>query len=608
MCGVLAYAGKKNSALDACLAQLHHRGPDHTGKLQEGEVTLGHCRLSIIDVDARSQQPMVSASGHNTIVFNGEIYNFRELREELVREGVQFRTEGDTEVILEGYELQGVSFFDRLRGMWALVIHDHRRNQLIAARDPFGIKPLVYAVQDDAIYFASEIKCLKKALTLEPDPVGYSVFYNLGYFIAPATPYKNVWKLCPGEVLSWDLQENAISHVSRISRYAGNATDANRTPSEGINFLDQALTDSVKAHYVADVPVAILLSGGNDSSLIAALSNKLGKKPTAYHVAIAGSTDTAYAEAVAKHLGTTLVIEGLTEGALHEQYEKIWNILDEPTGDISIIPTSLVFERIKGHEKVVLSGEGGDELFGGYMRHQLLSRHDRVSKKDSLNSFLNTILSSSPSALTSWNPLVQRVRSSLLWSSGTNDLIGAYLKSTRLMDYPLSDAVVRSQLYELYQAHADENGAPPLAFDTIAYLPNDLLVKSDTASMAYSIEARVPFLDRFLARDVASVMKYGGKKLGDKHLLKEVLLRYLPENLVYRDKSGFGVPMHAYDSKAFISDFHTACAFHLKNRDAFGVNDTMAKFISEVSAREIIVRKYPRFAFALVSNWKYFTI
>ncbi|MDE1944526.1 MAG: asparagine synthetase B, partial [Patescibacteria group bacterium] len=211
MCGVFAGTGISRSSAAACLAALAHRGPDDEGLREEGSVILGHRRLAIIDPDARSRQPMVSVSGKTRITFNGEIYNYRALREGLVREGARFSTESDTEVLLEGYERHGAAYFDRLRGMWAFVIHDRTRGVLVAARDPFGIKPLYYSTVRGAVAFASELRALARAYPLAPDPRGYPAFYNLGYFIAPDTPFKDTYKLIPGEVCVWDLAERTMT-------------------------------------------------------------------------------------------------------------------------------------------------------------------------------------------------------------------------------------------------------------------------------------------------------------------------------------------------------------------------------------------------------------
>ena len=611
MCGIFCHAGEGSADVEAGLRAIAHRGPDHSGTLCDGVVSLGHQRLSIIDVSIRGNQPMKSVSGRTAIVFNGEIYNYKELKHDLELEGVLFTTESDTEVILEGYERYGAAFFERMRGMWSFVLHDIRNRKLIFTRDPFGIKPLYYAIRNRDIYFASELRCFKAAgVSLEPDPAAYDLFYALGYFVAPATPYKNVWKLRPGTVMVWDVERASLAESARIARYAASeiALPALRTEKEAIDALDETLSRSLEAHYVSDVPVSILLSGGTDSSLIAALSKKLGKHPTAYHVGIPGSEDTAYATRIARELDLPLTVQELPEEALKKQYAKMWDIIDEPTGDLSIIPTSLIYERIKGESKVVLSGEGGDELFGGYLRNRTLSRHHRVSSTNALNALFNSAMVPNSFGLSYVNPLIQRIRRVLLGHSAIDDLVGAYLASVRIIDYPIADLSVRSKLAALYEAEYDPRMPPPLAFDALAYLPNDLLQKSDIASMTSSIEARVPFVDRQVQSEVAAILESVGiqRATDDKWILKKVLERYLPRDLVYRSKKGFSVPLGAYDLRAFIDDFDMACAYHLAHREAFAVGTDIARLITPQDARRIIARKYPRFAFALISNWKCF--
>ncbi len=583
--------------------RLAHRGPDGQHVLVNGPVLLGHARLSIIDLSARSDQPMRSASGLVSIVFNGEIYNYRELRQELEGEGTIFRTTGDTEVLLEGYERHGTAYFEKLRGMWAFAIHDARNHTIVLARDPFGIKPLVYAIRGGSLYFSSEIRALREIFPLDPDPSAYPAFFNLGYFIAPATPYKNVQKLRAGEVLEWNLRTKTFELKGRVSRFL-DEPDLPHSRRAAVDYLDRALTESVEAHYVADLPVSMLLSGGTDSSLIAALSKKLGRNPTAYHIAVPQSEDTAYAEAVAKHLGLHLIIKPLSQSALEKQYEKVWNIIDEPTADISIIPTSLVFEHIKGHSKVVLSGDGGDELFSGYLRHRPIALHQAVAPLHRTQAMLNMLLLPTGLGLKVWNPLIERIRVRLIARGVIDDLVGAYLMIVRLVRYPIREREVRELLSKLYEAENDPRMLPMLAFDLLSYLPNDILQKTDTASMASSIEARVPFVDRRVMAASVATLNVFGAPAGEKLILKEVLARYLPRELVFRNKSGFGVPMHAYDPHIFIADFQKACGFHLENQDVFGVDAPMVHLIENKDSREIIARKYPRFAFALISNWK----
>ncbi len=602
MCGVLAYTGKNAFDAQACLDKLSHRGPDAGSLDSQFGVVLGHRRLSIIDTHERSNQPFQSASGKTRIVFNGEIYNFRELKETLRQEGVTFRTNGDTEVIVEGYERHGVSFFGKMRGMWAFVIHDVVHNRLVLARDSFGIKPLIYTTHQDSLYIASELRCLKGAIPLEPDPESYATFFTLGYFIAPRTPYKNVRRVMPGEVLGFDLTHRTFSSLAFVSRYAkGQESKAGSVT----DIIEEALTDSVEAHYVSDVPVSILLSGGTDSSIIAALSKKIGKQPSAYHVAIEGSADTAYAKAVATHLGLDLTVVELSNQSLVEQYRAIGHVLDEPTGDVSILPTTLVYKSIKGHARVVLSGEGGDELFGGYLRHALLAKHAKGKGRKRLHSHFDSLIGTGTFNLSVVNPLVERIQRGLLTHGLQNDLLGAYMLSTRITAHGSGHA--EAELATLLRENGGEISHPALVLDLLAYLPNDLLPKSDIASMASSIEARVPFVDRVFAEAVRQATKEIPPQ-GDKLILKQVLERFLPKNLVYREKTGFGVPFTEVALEEITRDFHEAVAFHQNNQEAFGVPERLISALDSRQKREIVVKKFPRLAFALISNWRVFTL
>src|SRR3989338_4582556 len=603
MCGVFAYAGGKKVDITPYLAHLKHRGPDHTGTYTSDGVSLGHCRLSIIDVGERSNQPMHSVSGNSVISFNGEIYNYRELKKDLEREGVRFATESDTEVILEGYERYGVDFFNKMRGMWAFVIHDRKTGELISARDAYGVKPLFYCIRGGAVYFASELRTLRSiGLSFEADPDAYRIFYNLGYFIAPQTHYKDVWKLRAGEVMSWSIKKGEVQSLARVSRYAGVAPTV-ATYEDAVEALDRALTESVAAHYVADVPVSLLLSGGTDSSVIAALSHKLGKRPVAYHIAIPGSEDTRYAMDIARHLGVELAVEALGEKSLLRQYEQIAQIVDEPTGDTSLIPTSLVYELIKGKSKVVLSGEGGDELFGGYGRQQLLFSHARVRRNHPMHAAFNAVMVPRAWALDTWVPLAQRARGVLL-AHVVDDLLGAYLKSVRIIDYPIYYATARDALYEAYREGFEPGMRPSLVLDTVAYLANNLLYKTDNASMASSIESRVPFVDRFLATTARSVLDADPRAArGGKHILKDVLKRYITEHLVDRVKKGFTPSLRPIRERV-LADFDEAATFHLEHRDSFGVEGALVTLLESEASRAAIARKYPRFAFALITNWK----
>lgn len=601
MCGILGSVGAQPTLGRPALKAVAHRGPDGTDAYEKGDAFLGHCRLAIIDPQARSDQPMTSASGRSIIVCNGEIYNYRALRTELAAEGVRFRTEGDMEVLLEGYERHGAAFLRKLRGMWAFALYDTHEGTLTLSRDPFGIKPLYYARHAGGVLFSSELRGILEAnIDRTPDAAAYAIFHELGYFMAPDTPYKAVRKLVPGELLVW--KKDAIVASDSVPSFAPDPGEKANTLEASANLVEEALTASVERHFVADVPVGLLLSGGTDSSLIAAISARsLGKAPQAFHVAVEGSEDTEYAEAIAKSLGTPLTVAPLDSSALSARYGGIFDQLDEPTADVSVIPSSLVYERIRGETKVVLSGEGGDEFFGGYLRHAALSVHASAHPHDSLDSLFE-------GAAHFYAPLMRRMQAALLSRGMPDDAVGAYIASVRTSAYGSDHAATRARLHALMRAHPEL--PPALSPDILSYLPNDLLQKTDIASMAYAIEARVPFVDVSFASAVLSrvprhlLLPKGGSA---KAVLKRILENHLPKELVYRSKKGFGFRFDAENAPRFLEDFREACRFHLESPEAFGLSRALSARLASPRAQEEIVRKYPRFAFGLITSAKLFS-
>jgi asparagine synthase (glutamine-hydrolysing) len=602
MCGIVGSSKSGDDQVRQALDVIAHRGPDQFGYSDLGP-TLGHRRLSIIDLSEGGKQPMSSSSGRTTIVFNGEIYNYQQLKAELVTQGILFANETDTEVIVAGYEAEGIDFFNKLRGMWAFAIWDSRSNELILSRDQFGIKPLYYTTQGGDLYFASELKTFSHfPVSLRPNTESYFTFFNLGYFCAPNTQYESVYALEPGQILTYSLRDKRtkFSSLRKEEREVGELIqDTEQATAE----LDAVLRESLEAHYIADVPVGLLFSGGGDSSLLAALSCAIGKDPLAFHLAIEGSVDTEYARKVGRVLGVKAEFIDMTNQELSAQYEKVWSIVDAPIGDLSIIPTSLIYQKIKGKSKVILSGEGGDEWFGGYHRHHNLAQKDGVRLRNVPLSWFYALYGTSKFDLKYRNPIVSRLRDCYL-RYGTNDAIGQYLRETKEVNYPFNDQKMRAVLYDVWQNHRDI--PPSLLFDEKLYLTNDLLYKNDMASMASSVEARVPLVDKrvssFVHDRLSPELRLSPQYRG-KYLLKKVLERYLPEDLVYRRKSGFSFSFTRYNVPAFKADLEKALQFHSTHAEEFGIQDRDKELFSSRHA-DVLTTKYPRFAFGLVSNWK----
>ena len=600
MCGILGLTIEDPAKLKVMHAQLVHRGTDGEGALVLDGVSLGHARLSIIDCEARSNQPMISHDGNSVITFNGEIYNYQELREELVAEGTTFATQSDTEVILEGYSRYGAAFFSKLRGMWAFAIHDKVRKQLVLSRDQFGIKPLYYAIESGTLYIASEIRALKSVLnTISPNTDAYYQYFSFGFFLFENTYIKEIKKLPPGEILVWDIEKKEC--VSSTQIVVSEEKKVVHTYEDTIEKLKKTLKESVQAHFISDVPVSMLLSGGTDSSLIAAMAKDLGKNFTCYTLGVKGSIDTAYAKKIAEALHLDVQYVEMKESDLADQYEKIWNTIDEPTADVSIIPTTLIYSKIAGKAKVVLSGEGGDELFGGYERHQVFSGITSFTDALPLH-WLQSLYGVSTVALRYWNPLISRVQNVLGKKYG--GMISAYEKHMRIAGIPIAAKKIRKDL-ENMSANAG-NIQPNLYFDRNVYLPQDLLYKNDNSSMAATIEARVPFVDAKVSAwvDTHVLPEYQlSKAYAKKRVLKDVLATYLPKELVFRPKSGFGFSLRVYNAKQFLLDTTAAMEYHYEHAAQYGIDKKMKRFIHKKNA-ELLLQKYPRFCFALVSNWK----
>ena len=551
MCGICGLASRSGPVdperLRAMSATLVHRGPDSDGELLDGPVGLAARRLSIIDLEG-GDQPIANEDGTVHVVQNGEIYNFRELRAELERAGHRFTTRCDTEALVHLYEEHGEGFAERLRGMFAVAIWDARRRRLVLARDRFGIKPLYYREENGELAFASELRALPRG---DVDLEALEAFLAFNSVPAPYSIFKDTRKLPPGHVLVWE------DGKTRITRYARPApVPASEVRGDGEADLAEELRgrmrDSVRAHLIADVPVGVLLSGGIDSSLLAALAAQESGEPV--HTFSIGFEERSFdelddARSVAQMYGTRheeLVLR--PDAAL--LLPRLAEVFDEPCGDSSAVPTYLVSELAAGHVKVALSGEGGDELFGGYHTYVADLLAPRLGRFASLARPLVDRLPSS-SRRVSLDYMAKRfVRGAHLpplerhhaWKEILSPEARAELTGRKQQSDPV----------DLLRAHfAETEGADLLArlqdVDLGTYLVDDLLMKTDRASMAHSLEARVPYLDPVvagLAFALPTRMKVRG--LTKKVLLRKAAAPLLPAHIVRGRKRGFSIPAAAW--------------------------------------------------------------
>ena len=542
----LAGAATPERAERMC-ALLAHRGPDADGVVGDGTFALAARRLSIIDLES-GDQPVTNEDGTVHVVQNGEIYNYEQLRQELQRDGHELRSHGDTEVLAHLYERDGDAFVERLRGMFAIAVCDARRRRLLLARDRFGIKPLYYRVADDELEFASELRALPGG-QIDLDALEAYLAFNC--VPGPLSIFRGCRKLLPGHLLVW---EDGTTRVERYADVAPVAEAAQRTETlaDLAAELRERLRDSVRAHLVADVPVGVLLSGGVDSGLIAALAAEATSGPL--HTFTVGFDEPTFdesddAQLVAERYGTEHHTIRLHPDAA-SLLTTLADVFDEPFADSSALPTFLVSELASSTVKVVLSGEGGDELFGGYYTYQadllasrtaLLARAARpaVELLPSSNARVSFDYKAKRFARGAHLPELERHHA---WKEIFSRDARAELTGRTSAFDPVD------LLRERYAASA---GSEPLArlqdVDRAVLLVDDLLVKTDRASMAWSLEARVPYLDTVVTELALALPRRLRVRLrGKKVLLRRAAEPLLPPQIVRGKKRGFSIPAAAW--------------------------------------------------------------
>ena len=529
---------------------LSHRGPDSTSLKSLRDIQMGHARLSVIDL-VTGTQPMCDVTGRYWIVFNGEIYNYRELRTELVEKGHRFATQSDTEVILASHMRWGEECIQRFRGMFAFAIWDTQEQSLFAARDLFGEKPLYYARSRDGLLVSSEIKGLLASglVTREIDSSSIDAYLAFGYIPPDRTVYKGISTLPPAHFLTFRRGE------VRLERYWVPRLDEQVISLDAAaERLSSLLDRAVERQMVADVPVGAFLSGGLDSSTIVALMGQHSDRPVLTFSAGFGThiNELPYARAVADKYGTDHHELDFGAPDVAPLLVEMAGIYDEPFADTSNIPTFLISRFAKQHVKVVLSGDGGDELFGGYWWYAPLARSETLSP-----SYLKwMVLRLFATAFSRGDQNLQRHAVAQGWATRYQDMW-----TRDVMANVVFRPRERLQLWggrrrgsELYQPGDYYKPLPSTSgmnrgfyFDLTSYLPGDILVKVDRAAMANGLETRAPFLDRDLA-EFALSLPASTKVRGDetKIVLRHACERYWPDELRGRGKQGFGAPTSAW--------------------------------------------------------------
>lgn len=572
MCGIIGAQGATEIQIRKALETFSYRGPDAQGFLA-GECAMGHLRLSIIDLDPRSNQPMLDATNNYAIVFNGEIYNYKEIRSELERRrGVSFRTSSDTEVLLEGYKTWGKALLPKLRGMFAFAIYDQASRAVFLARDHAGIKPLYYSY-NGGLVFASELKgvvSLMHSRGTRPaiDQSSLSLYKAFGYIPTPHTLVQGVQKLERGTWLLYDLASNA-------SEYG--AWHPETSVVFGVDELENVVRESILEHTVADVPVGLFFSGGIDSSVLAMVLQEAGMQLETFSLAVDGrDADAPYFNAIAKELGVKAHVARFGSQETAAMYDFVFSRMDDPIADSSILPTSYVAQMAKKHVTVVLSGEGGDELFQGYPRQETIAAMNGSSREKNI---LDVLMQNSPS-------FIGKRRLLLVLAKIAHDPAFFYLLTTSLaQDLLDKDSWARARSM-LSQTNS-------LWFDRDWYLENMLLRKGDMATMYSSLEGRVPLLGAQVWNAAPQFVRENLEH-GTKTVLREMLKRRLPAELIDRPKSGFGI-----STRQFFTDYAQArddLSAALRAFEDYG--------FPPLQKQEMLMERYPAYAFGIIALYR----
>ena len=563
MCGICVIVDDRGNVkapmVRALCDRITHRGPDSEGIAVSGRVGLGMRRLSIIDLEG-GRQPIFNEDGTLAIVFNGEIYNYRELKRDLIQRGHRFATASDTEVIVHLYEEYGDRAVERLRGMFAFAIHDRTTGRVFAARDRLGIKPLHYLEQDGRCYLVSELKSLRAVpdVVLSLDEIALDQYLSLLYIPAPRTIFREARKLPPGYFLIKDP-----GHPLQVHRYwrLESRPRAGLTEAEWIAGFRERFDDAVSSHLVADVPLGVFLSGGVDSSgIVAAMARAAPGRIKTFSIGFpqeyADFDERPYAFQVAQQYGTDheeLEVEPQIDDLIH----RLGTIFDEPMGDSGAVPNLLVCELARQRLTVALSGLGGDELCAGYQRYQGVLAAEWYRKiprplRERVVRRLVEVIPESRKGRRGVDQAKRFVRSAdLPWIERFFAYSSPIDRDQRAALYSpdLRERVEIDSALERMRALGDEQSEADmlnrlLAVDQQTYLVDDLLTVADRTSMAVSLELRVPFLDHLLVEFMAQVpgrLKIKGNR--KKYLLKRAFAADLPGTILERKKAGFSIPL-----------------------------------------------------------------
>lgn len=565
MCGICGLWHSQNILDESDLGRMNdrqaHRGPDDSGLYLNPakRLGLGFRRLAIIDLSPNGHQPMTNEDGSVWIVFNGEIYNFASIRKELVNAGHEFRSLSDTEVIVHGYEEWGPEIVKRLRGMFALAIWDERQQCLFIARDRLGIKPLHYYWDGQFFAFASEIKALLTLPGLKTD-LDHSAlwdYFTYLYVPTPKTAYKYIRKLPPAHYLKIDRNFiNTANLEPRVEEYwdVRQWGQASLTMAEGVEAVRAKLADAVQSHLIADVPVGVFLSGGLDSSAVTAYAAQSDAQPQSFSIGfdVPEHNELNYAQIIAEAFHTQHTTRIVSQPNLQTALQQMVGLYDEPFADASGLPTLAVSQLAAERVKVVVAGDGGDETLAGYFKyHRWLELGQQDWGSPALRKFFfDDVLMRGLQPIAGWPKVLGLINTGLLDLRGKAgvDRFGALISTVK----PYQKARLLPDLAREFKDYDNfwylrrywQEDLEPLArlqyMDIKTYLPDDILTKVDRASMAASLEVRVPLLDHEWVELAASLPP---KLRFDKAVLREAMKGILPDAILTRGKKGFSAPL-----------------------------------------------------------------
>ena len=569
MCGIVGFSSFHKEHSDAiaivttmCDA-IDHRGPDEWNYKDLGQVVFGHRRLSIVGL-SDGQQPMVDNFDFCTITFNGEIYNYKQLKQEMQNDGYQFRTASDTEVVLALYLKYGKRAFEKMNGMFALAIWDKRSQELVFARDRMGKKPFFYFYKNQEVIFASELKALVKhpRFTKRLSAKGLNKFLTFEYIPAPGTIFEDTYKVEAGEVIV--ISKTSI-HKEFYWRYPSSQLEGESvaTEEEAISTIDSLLHDAVKLRLQADVPVGVFLSGGIDSSLITAIAcheNKAPVKSFSIYFNEDSYDESEYIDIIVKRFGLDHYSEYVSAQDMLSVVDKLGGIMDEPMADASLVPTYFVSKIAAKKMKTVLGGDGADEMFAGYptyLANKLINIYNIIPYpvRTKMSQFLQSssmLLKSSNKNMSLDFKLRQFVRGAgvaseirfFKWMGGFSDQEKKSILSNSFNERLLGEFSYEDINRYLSRVNIHSELDRLLYLSQKMYMTDDILVKVDRASMMNSLEVRAPFLDYRLVEYAASLPeRFKLKGFTSKYILKKLASKYLPKQIIDRPKKGFGIPL-----------------------------------------------------------------